>query len=328
MTSKLSLAGFYRLALSANKNRLAADPVTLGQLFRQYARIERTPSLLRAVELVRSLGIIIEEVDYLSQGGVNMKPKGIWYIHYSAHDRPAIQKFTVFHELFEIIRKSFAEQTPDYRLPPEPEMNQNDRHFAERSADRFVSTVLLSPQFLISHLVTTGCDVVKLAEGLELSQQCLLIAMEQHLKNIPFIGALFDYQLPDGLKSRQKTHDYNTTLVVKSLSARRQKIICRLQPEPVLRENPTRGSLVCAAVHGGFPVFYRGSNDGDAAVLVRPLFSGSRTPSRIILLTLPNVKSNRFFPQVDSIQAIIVNKHSSCPSAYKCRNSLNCTWKQ
>ena len=123
MVSDLSLAGFCRLALSANKNHFAADPVNLGRLFRQYARIERTPSLERAVDLVRSLGIIIEEVDYLSQGGTNMKPRGGWYIHYSAKDRPAIQKFTIFHELFEIIRKSLAEKTPAYHLPQEPEMS-------------------------------------------------------------------------------------------------------------------------------------------------------------------------------------------------------------
>jgi len=292
----------------------------LAKFFRRYAEIERTPSLKRTVELVRALGIVIEEADYLSTAGANMTARGVWYIHYAAKDRPATQKFTIFHELFEILQKSCADLDAAYYPPKEPQMS--------RSAERFASAVLLSPQFLISHLVATGCDVVKLADGLELSQQCLLIAMEQHLKNIPFWGALFDYQLPDGLKSRQKTHDYNTTLVVKSLSARRQKIICRLQPEPILRENPSRGSLVCAAAHGGSPVFYRGLSDGDSAVLVRPLFSGSRTPSRIILLALPNVKSNRFFPQVDSIQAIIVNEHSSCPAAYKCRNSLNCVWKQ
>ncbi len=327
MASNLSLAGFCRLALSANNSHSAADPASLGKLFRQYAGIERTPSLMRAVELVRSLGINIGEVDYLRKGGANMKARGVWYIHYSAHDRPAIQKFTIFHELFEILRKSFAEITPAYQSPQEPEMNPAARRSAERSADRFASAVLLSPQFLISHLIATGCDVVKLAEGLELSHQCLLIAMEQHLRDIPFVGAIFDYQLPDGLKARQKTYTYNTTLVVKTLSAQRLKPLCKLQPEPVLHENPTSGSLVCAAVHGGFPVFYHNPDNGDAAVLVRTIFSASRIPSRIILLALPSGKSDRFYPQVEVIQAIMVNKHSACPATYKCRSSLKCQWK-
>jgi Zn-dependent peptidase ImmA (M78 family) len=331
MVSDLSLAGFCRLALVANNRRFAADPVRLGKLFRQYASIERTPSLKRTVNLVRSLGIIIEEVDYLSTSrpGTNMMSKeGVWHIHYAAKDRPATQKFTIFHELFEIIQKSFAELAPSFRLPQEPEMSQSAKRSAERSADRFASSVLLSPQFFIKHLIATGCDLVKLAEGLELSHQCLLVAMEQHLGNIPFVGALYDYQPKDGVRSRLKAYDYVATLVVKTAPTPTIQEVCRWQSEPVLSERPNGGCLVCAALQGGYPVFYSNTKMEDSsAVLVRPIFSGGRTPYRVILLALPNSKSNRFSPQVDLIQSVIVNEDSPCPSAYKCRNSLNCRWK-
>ena len=230
MESDLSLAGFCRLALNADNRRLAGDAAYLGRLFRQYVQIERTPSLLRTVELVRSLGIVIEEVDYLSsiRPGTNMMSKeGIWYIHYSSKDRPGTQKFTIFHELFEIIQKSFAELIPSEQAPQSPETSQSAKRCNEQSADRFAGAVLISPRSLLKHLTDTGCDLVKLAEGLELSHQCLLVAMEQNLKNIPFVGALYEYQPQDGIRSRMKAYDYIPTLVVKTDPARKLSEICQ-----------------------------------------------------------------------------------------------------
>jgi len=192
MVSNTSLVDFCHLALNADNRRFAAEPVKLGKLFRQYAGLERTPSLNKTVDLVRSLGIVTQEVDYLSTHGANMLDKErIWHLIYAAKDRPATQKFTIFHELFEIIQKSFAELAPSYSLPQEPELSQSAKRSAERSADRFAGAVLLSSRFFLKYLIATGCDLVKLAEGLELSHQCLLVAMEQHLAELPFVGALY-----------------------------------------------------------------------------------------------------------------------------------------
>ncbi|MDD5702448.1 MAG: ImmA/IrrE family metallo-endopeptidase [Dehalococcoidales bacterium] len=330
MVSDLSLTDFCRLAFNASNRRFAADPVQLGKLFRQYAGIERTPSLKRTVELVRSLGIVIEEVDCLSTHGANMLDKDrVWHLIYAAKDQPATQKFTIFHELFEILQKSFAELAPSYHSPQEIETNQSAKRSAERSADRFAGAVLLSSQLFVKHLIATGCDLVKLAEGLELSHQCLLVAMEQHLAKLPFVGALYEYQPRDGIRSRQKAYDYLATLVVKTGVPWPIPEICRWQTEPVLNERPQGGSLICAALQGGYPIFYQSEgNENSAAILVRPLFSGARRPSRLVFLVLPGAKSDRFFPQADLIQAITVNENSVCPSAYKCRNSLNCRWKR
>jgi hypothetical protein len=332
MESDLSLVGFCRLALNADNRRLVGDAAYLGRLFRQYVRIERTPSLLRTVEIVRSLGIVIEEVDYLSsyRPGTNMMSKeGIWYIHYYSKDRPGTQKFTIFHELFEIIQKCFAELVPSKHIYQGTETNQSAKRYNEQSADRFAGAVLLSQRSLLKHLTDTGCDLVKLAEGLELSQQCLLIAMEQHLAKIPFVGALYEYQPQDAIRSRLRAYDYIPTLVVKTGPALKIQEICQRQPKLIQNKRPCSGSLVCAALQGGFPIFYHNSEQKDSmAVLVRPLFSGARAPSRSIFLSLPEAKSHRFFPQVDQIQAVVVNENSPCPSAYKCRNSEFCRWKQ
>ena len=332
MELDLSLAGFCHLALNADNRRLAGNATYLGRLFRRYVQIERTPSLQRTVDLVRSLGIVIEEVDYLSSNrpGTNMMSKeGIWYLHYSSKDRPGTQKFTIFHELFEIIQKSFAELVPCNGVSQDTESCQSAKRYNEQSADRFAGAVLLSPHSLLKHLTDTGCDLVKLAKGLELSHQCLLVAMEQSLNKIPFVGALYEYQPQNEIRSRLKAYDYIPSFVVKTDLALKIREICKRQSKLIQNKRPDSGSLVCAALQGGFPVFYRHSELGDSmAALVRPLFSGTRTPSRAIFLSLPSAKSHRFFPQVDLIQAIIVNEDSPCPAVYKCRNSDKCRWKQ
>ena len=107
MSAPGSLGDFCRYALDYEEGRYADDPVRLGALFREYAGIDRTPSIKETVDLVRSLGIKIEAVPYLDTGGTNMMAKGSWHIHYAAKDRPATQKFDIFHELFEVIHKNF-----------------------------------------------------------------------------------------------------------------------------------------------------------------------------------------------------------------------------
>src|SRR3972149_626526 len=113
MTAPGSLRDFCRYALDYEEGRYADDPVRLATVFREYAGIQRTPTLARTIGLVRSLGIKIEAVPYLNTGGTNMTAKGAWHIHYSAKDKPPTQKFTIFHELFEVVHKSFSSFSPD-----------------------------------------------------------------------------------------------------------------------------------------------------------------------------------------------------------------------
>mgnify|MGYP001579400019 CR=1 FL=1 len=146
--------------LDYEEGRYADDPVHLGDIFREYAGLQHTPSLARTINLVRSLGIKIEAVPYLNTGGINMMAKGYWYIHYSAKDRPATQKFTIFHELFEIIHKNIGALDSGYSLLKEPQLS--------RCADRFAAATLIPPRFFFGKVGATGCDLVKLSGDLEL----------------------------------------------------------------------------------------------------------------------------------------------------------------
>jgi len=140
MTAPGSLGDFCRYALDYEEGRYANDPVRLGAVFREYAEINRTPSLTRTLNLVRSLGIKIEAVSYLNTGGTNMTAKGSWHIHYSTKDRPATQKFDIFHELFEVIHKNLNFFNPDYGLLREPHIS--------RYADRFAAATLDTTEVL------------------------------------------------------------------------------------------------------------------------------------------------------------------------------------
>ncbi len=320
MTAIKSTADFCRYIITGKSGRFVTDPVSLGVLFRKYMGLQETPTLRDTIEIVRSLGIKIQAIKYLETGGVNMEARGFWHIHYSAKDKSATQKFDILHELFEVIHKSFHSLYSDYPLLREP--------YLSRYADRFAAAALIPQHFFLKRLIETGCDLVKLGEGLELSHQCLLVAMRQHLGHIPFVGALYDYHPQNGIRSRVKTNDYLTSLVVKTGPTRSLKELGWLQPEPFSGEPPKAGSLICAALYGSCTVLYHsnGSNDG-FAVLVRPLFSNPGKPYRIILLALPGNKINRFSPQVDSIETLIINDDSPCPSSHLCRNSPNCRWK-
>ena len=83
-----------------------------------------------------------------------MTANGLWHIHYSANDKAPTQKFTIFHELFEIIQKSIGLQDANFIVMKEPELS--------RSADRFAAATLIPPDFFIEQVGKTGCDLVKL----------------------------------------------------------------------------------------------------------------------------------------------------------------------
>jgi hypothetical protein len=320
MSAPGSLGDFCRYALDYEEGRYADDPVRLGALFREYAGIDRTPSIKKTVDLVRSLGIKIEAVPYLDTGGTNMMAKGSWHIHYAAKDRPATQKFDIFHELFEVIHKNYNFFNPDYGLLREPNIS--------RYADRFAAATLIPPSFFINQVGMTGCDLVKLGEDLELSHQCLLIALGQHFVDIPFIGVLYEYQPMGSIDTNADIKDFVATVVVKTARARRIKELCGLQTVPVRKSHPQIGSLVCAAVNGSHSVLWRSTHIEDSpAVLVRPLLSVGREPYRVILLAIPNEEFGMISFQVEGIEPTPVNGDVLCPSRAKCRNTDGCMWK-
>lgn len=319
MTTPGNLGDFCRYTLDYERQS-ADDPVRLGSVFREYAGLQRTPSLARTINLVRSFSIKIDSVDYLNTGGTNMLAKGCWHIHYSAKDKPATQKFTIFHELFEVIHKNIDALDSNCTSLKEPQLS--------RSADRFAASALIPPSFFLGKVNATGCDLVKLSEELELSHQCLLIALGQHLVEVPLVGVLYEYR-QDGAKTTDtEIKDYVATVVVKTPQARRTKYLCGLQAVPSRNSHPGVGSLVCAAVTGGRPVLWRSTHIADSpAILVRPLLSAGREPYRVILLAVPNEEFGMLSLQADAIEPIPVNGDVWCPSRGKCRNHDDCPWK-
>ena len=322
MTSPVSLGNLCRYVLDYEEGRFADDPVRLGSVFREYTGIQRTPTLAKTINLVRSFGINIEAVDYLKTGGTNMTAKGAWYIHYSAKDRPATQKFTIFHELFEVIHKNIGDMDSGFNLLKEPQLS--------RSADRFAGAVLIPPRFFSHKASATGCDLVRLGKDLELSHQCLLIALVEHFGETPFVGALYEHRL-NGAKDANagiEIEDFVATVVVKTPRARRIKKLCGLQVAPARNSHPETGSLVCAAVTGGHPVLWRSTHIEDSpAILVRPLLSARGEPYRVIFLAIPNEEFGLISLQAEMIEPVPVNGDVSCPSEKKCGNSNNCAWK-
>jgi len=298
----------------------ADDPLRLGGVFREYAGIQRTPALTRTVNLVRSLGIKIEAVDYLKTGGTNMTADGLWYIHYAAKDKPATQKFTIFHELFEIIQKSIGSLDQAFAVMTEPRLS--------RCADRFAASVLIPPRFFTKRASAAGCDLVALGEDLELSHQCLLIALAQHFNDVPLVGALYEYRGNGITAASPRVEDFRATVVVKTPPARRARILCGLQIVPARNSRPRIGSLVCAAITGAQPLLWKNPHTDEAPViLVRPLLSAGREPYRLILLALPAEEFGMISLQTDTIQPILVNGDITCPSEKKCPNPQDCVWK-
>ena len=319
MPIRKTVANFCRFTVHAG-GRFVTDPARLGALFRDFADIRSTPSLEKTVNLIRSFRINIENVDYLDTGGVNMTAKGAWYIHYSGKDRPATQKFTIMHELFEVIHKNFTSLYPDYEPLKEPQLSQ--------FADRFAAAALIPPRFFLKQVNQTGCDLVKLSEELELSHQCLLIALGQHLTDFPIVGVLYEYQPKGHTTASADINDFVATVVVKTGRTRRIKELCWLQSVPLRNSRPQISSLVCAAVNSGSPLLYRSNQVEDSpAVLVRPLLSSGKEPYRVILVAVPNETFDMISSQVDRIEPIHVNGDIACPSVEKCQVSEGCIWK-
>ncbi|MDD4985131.1 MAG: ImmA/IrrE family metallo-endopeptidase, partial [Dehalococcoidales bacterium] len=215
MTLPGSLGDLCRYVLDYEEGRYADDPVRLGAIFRDYAAIHRTPALARTVNMVRYLGINIEAVDYLRSGGTSMRANGVWYIHYSANDKRATQKFTIFHELFEIIQKSIGDMDSGFKVMSEPRLSQ--------CADRFAASALIPPRFFSSRASAAGCDLVALGEDLELSHQCLLIALGQHFADVPLVGAIYEHRPSgkDGTNDNDRVQDFVATVVVKTPQTKR-----------------------------------------------------------------------------------------------------------
>jgi Zn-dependent peptidase ImmA (M78 family) len=292
MTSPGSLGNLCRCILDYEEGRNVGDPVRLGAAFRDCAGIDRTPSLAKTISLVRSLGIRIQAVDYLNTGGTNMSARGCWHIHYSAQDKPATRKFTIFHELFEIIHKQTVSLDPERRQLREPQLSQH--------ADRFAAAALIPPRFFLDKVNASGCDLVKLSKELELSHQCLMIALGQHLSDVPLVSALYEYKPNGGTQAGS---------------------------DPARNSHAHIRSLICAAVTGGRPLLWRSTMIEDAPiVLVRPLLSAGHEPYRVILLAVSKEDYGMISAQVDRIEPIPVNGETWCPSGGKCRVGETCNW--
>lgn len=321
MGELIKLGEFCRYLLEYESQR-CADPVALGDIFREFYEIERTLTLKKTIYMIWSLGIDIEVADYLSTGGTNMRANGKWYIHYSAKDRPATQKFTVFHELFEVIHKSLAMLDSDISELKEPQLSQ--------SADRFAAAALIPPKFFLSEVNSTGYDLVKMSTDLELSHQCLLIALGQHLGEIPFVGALYEYR-PEADKGEPRTAsigNYLATVVVKTPQTRGVKQLCGLQTVPSRNSRPKAGSLVCSVITGGRPMLWQSTIPGDMPlILVRPLLSSGQEPYKVILLAVAGSEYNAISLQAEAIDTLFVDGDDWCPAQKKCGTVKDCIWK-
>jgi hypothetical protein len=319
MTDKLSVRDFCHYALEANQGRPINDPVLLGSLFREYAGLNCTPNIKRTVELIKSMGIDIKAVDYLDSGGINMTANGTWHVHYAVKDKPGTQKFDIFHELFEVVHKTFITDYPIFSALREPQLSQY--------ADRFAASALIPPAFFSKRVTATGCDVIKLGEELELSHQCILIALGRCFADVPFVGAIYERQ-PGKSSEKSLIADFLATVVVKTGRARRIKDLCWLQVVPVRKSHPQPCSLVCASLASGRSVLWRSPDKEDApVVLVRTLLSTLKQPYRVILMALPNDEFSTILPQVDQVDPIVVNGESSCPYLKECPNANSCLWK-
>ncbi|MDD3974710.1 MAG: ImmA/IrrE family metallo-endopeptidase [Methanothrix soehngenii] len=319
-TLNSKLAGFYQKVLAEEAGSGLVDPACLGEMFRDYFGITRTPSVKAACEIISSLGIEISGVDYLDTGGVNMLARGQWHIHYSSRDRAQTQKFDIFHELFEVIYKSLKMINPEIVLPGKQSIC--------RSADRFAAAALIPPDYFIREAVDTGFDLVKLGCALELSHQCLLIAIGEHFNNIPLVGALYELNANGNGHHWQHNQNFTATVVIKTDKARQVRQLCGRQYVPVRNKNPETGSLVCAALKSGQSMLWRKPLiDGFPAIMVRPLYSEKGEIYRAVMIAVPDYKYDIISYQVQSLDPIIVNGDGACPAGSQCGQYSSCMWR-
>ncbi len=321
MSKEDRLGDFCRFVIESRGRPVTDNPVRLAALLREYAGIQQTPSLDTVLGLAHSFGIDTQAVDYLPTGGTNMTANGIWYIHYSAKDKPATQKFTMFHELFEVIDKTFKSVDRSHCRLWDPQLS--------RYADWFAAAVLIPHDFFVRRMHASGCDVARLGEELELSHQCLLIAFGQHFADIPVVGVLYEYCPARPLAGPlAETRDFAASLVVKSPPARWVRQLCPVQPVPARNSRPSPGTLVCAAINTGRPLLWRQEgNEGYPVILVRPLLWGGLEPYRLILLALPDEEYHMISPQVERIKPVALCEEDSCPFEGIYPICQECNWK-
>ncbi|MBE0480222.1 MAG: ImmA/IrrE family metallo-endopeptidase [Dehalococcoidia bacterium] len=299
------LADICRRLLDDVGNRPASEPVCLAGHFRRIFRIHRTPGLQKTLNIVSCLGIRAEAVNYLPTSAVNMTVENRWHINYSAVDRPATQKFSIYHELFEILDKTFCEVDKSHNPLAEPRLS--------RCADRFAGAVLLPPEFFTRQILESGCDIVKLGDEIELSHQCLLIGLAEHLKPLPLVGALYEWDPPGFPALQARTTDFVPTTVVRTPSVREVLPLGPRQKMPVRDVRPYRGGPLCTAITSMRPVLWHDSvNDRNPLILVRPLRTGLHT-HRILLLALPGRERTLLQPQIDRIKPFELHGDEACP---------------
>jgi hypothetical protein len=306
VTDKDRLEDFCRWVQGREGRPLGAEPGHLAALFREFFRIERTLSLQETLDMASSLGIRAEEVDYLSTAAVNMWHR-TWHIHYSYRDPPGTKKFSLLHEVFEIIDKTFRHLVRGYSGLSDPRLS--------RYADRFAAAVLTPPDFFTEKMTASGCDAVLLGRELELSHQMLLIGFAQSLPEIApeviFGAALYDYVF-SGFSTAPMVQEYVANLVVRTPQARYMRRLCSCQRLPPRGGSAVPGSLVCLAIRNNLPVLCRpdywgGDYDPDRpAILVRPIPWRGEDPGRVVLLAIADGQFDLVQPQVERLDPVSV----------------------
>ncbi len=321
------LEDFCRRVVETEEGPCSDDPRALAEQFREFFGLEGTPGLSRVLDLMSSLGVMLEEVQYLETGAVNMWKDG-WHVHFAFKDPPGTQKFDLLHEAYEIVDKTFTKMLSFYPGIKEPALSRN--------ADRFAAAVLMPPKFISVKMDESGCDPVLLGVELELSHQALLISFVERLQDIPFVAAVYDYVPSEGSKSFC-LDDLSATMVVRSPAARYVRRLCACQAVGAKGAVAKAGSLVCLAARSGRPVLCRPDEAHEApgapAVLVRPIPWRNRAPGRVLLLAVPNDEDTLLRPQVESLASepllVPANAVLACQFQEGFRGCIdNCCWDE
>ncbi len=289
------LEAFCQRVLEAEGRPCSDNPRALAEQFREFFGLEGTPGLSRVLDLMSSLGVMLEEVQYLETGAVNMWKDG-WHVHFAFKDPPGTQKFDLLHEAYEIVDKTFSKMLSSYPGIKEPALSRN--------ADRFAAAVLMPPKFISGKMEESGCDPVLLGEELELSHQALLISFAERLQDTPFVAAVYDYMPLEDSKGFC-LDDLSATMVIRSPAARYVRRLCACQGVGAKGAVAKVGSLVCLAARSGRPVLCRPDEAHEApgapVVLVRPIPWRNRAPGRVLLLAVPDDECTLLRPQVETL---------------------------